>query len=494
MKKKLIPGLLLGFLVSCTVLVQPADHETYCGDGIFQAELDEQCDSTDFGGKTCRSQGFAGGELACDKRCRLVTSGCTHEQRPEICDNGVDDDGDGLTDCDDADCVRAPNCFSRDVDLLFLIDSSASMVTKQARLAQGFPALLRELEKTTGGMPNLHIGTITPDLGSSTYNVPNCDIQGGDKALFIKGINNSCINPVNDHFVVDVEPRNCTIFKDPLGDGGGSCEWHSCEQFNCSAGEFHDPDNNPTEPADLILVVDENNCPRCRNFVDEDLESVFSCMTDIGSNGCGFEQQLEALHLAITTNHQRNRLFFRPGAHLVIVLVTDEDDCSVLDKEIFNPSEEDQGFLSSFRCWEFGVICDEPWERTWSGGDREYTGCRPRESGDPKSKIHPISRYEELLSSWQNAGRLVVSAITGPLEDTVTVALDHSMRPAVKPSCGELGEGGDPAVRIRAFVETFIQDPEDLDWTFYNICESTYVPVFEQLGIRIRSLTDALQQ
>lgn len=29
---------------------------------------------------------------------------------PEICDNGIDDDGDGLIDCEDSDCTSAPNC------------------------------------------------------------------------------------------------------------------------------------------------------------------------------------------------------------------------------------------------------------------------------------------------------------------------------------------------------------------------------------------------
>jgi hypothetical protein len=32
------------------------------------------------------------------------------DEAQEDCDNGVDDDGDGLIDCDDPDCVNAPNC------------------------------------------------------------------------------------------------------------------------------------------------------------------------------------------------------------------------------------------------------------------------------------------------------------------------------------------------------------------------------------------------
>jgi hypothetical protein len=32
-------------------------------------------------------------------------------QKPEICNNGVDDDGDGLKDCADLDCLTSPNCL-----------------------------------------------------------------------------------------------------------------------------------------------------------------------------------------------------------------------------------------------------------------------------------------------------------------------------------------------------------------------------------------------
>lgn len=45
-------------------------------------------------------------------RASLATSnGCSGSNpTPEICDNGIDDDGDGLTDCADPDCSSSPNC------------------------------------------------------------------------------------------------------------------------------------------------------------------------------------------------------------------------------------------------------------------------------------------------------------------------------------------------------------------------------------------------
>lgn len=39
----------------------------------------------------------------------LSMTGCTSIE-PEVCDNGVDDDGDGLIDCIDADCASHPLC------------------------------------------------------------------------------------------------------------------------------------------------------------------------------------------------------------------------------------------------------------------------------------------------------------------------------------------------------------------------------------------------
>ncbi|MFH2006646.1 MAG: DUF4215 domain-containing protein [bacterium] len=46
-----------------------------CGDGL--AECQEQCDLTDFKGKTCLSLGFSEGALACHSDCTYDLSGCT---------------------------------------------------------------------------------------------------------------------------------------------------------------------------------------------------------------------------------------------------------------------------------------------------------------------------------------------------------------------------------------------------------------------------------
>lgn len=76
-----------------------------CGDGVVDSQ--EQCDGTDLSGETCASQGFEWGELGCLPDCRFDHSWC---RRSEICDNAADDDGDGLVDCEDPDCIEASHC------------------------------------------------------------------------------------------------------------------------------------------------------------------------------------------------------------------------------------------------------------------------------------------------------------------------------------------------------------------------------------------------
>lgn len=71
--------------VLAVVLVSGCDSgdggKAVCGDGVL--ESGEACDLGQFGGATCESLGFDGGQLACSATCGLDTSGCS------TCGNGV---------------------------------------------------------------------------------------------------------------------------------------------------------------------------------------------------------------------------------------------------------------------------------------------------------------------------------------------------------------------------------------------------------------------
>ena len=76
-----------------------------CGNG--QIDPGEDCDSTNFGDATCQSEGLGPGALKCNTFCHVDVSDCVV---PENCYNGLDDDGNGLIDCNDPACVGQFGC------------------------------------------------------------------------------------------------------------------------------------------------------------------------------------------------------------------------------------------------------------------------------------------------------------------------------------------------------------------------------------------------
>ena len=76
-----------------------------CGNGLL--EPGEECDG-DTTERPCSEWGFASGTYAC------IRGGCTYDLtgciRAENCENGIDDDGDALVDCEDDACVDAVEC------------------------------------------------------------------------------------------------------------------------------------------------------------------------------------------------------------------------------------------------------------------------------------------------------------------------------------------------------------------------------------------------
>lgn len=67
-----------------------------CGDGIQQ--MGEECDGSDFGGKTCATAGFASGTLSCTPTCTIDVSGCSGSVAQ--CGNSLKESGE---DCDGSD-------------------------------------------------------------------------------------------------------------------------------------------------------------------------------------------------------------------------------------------------------------------------------------------------------------------------------------------------------------------------------------------------------
>ncbi|MCP4446150.1 MAG: VWA domain-containing protein [Myxococcales bacterium] len=301
---------------------------------------------------------------------------------------------------------EVPVQTNRNIDILFVIDNSGSMKEEQASLVTNFQNFINVLDGIDGGLPDVHIGVVSTNVGAGLYDgIAGCEIDG-DNGLLQNG-DDACEAP-NDRYIED-------------------------------------------------LVNDDGS--RNRNYDGENLAATFSCIAELGITGCGFEQPLESMRRALNGSNPLNDGFLRPDAFLAVIIISDEDDCSVQEDGggMFNPDsaldniDSSLGFLNSFRCFEFGVQC-EPDENPRSTGPR--ADCVPRADS---AYMYDVDEYANFLKSLKDEpGQIIVAGIIGP-PTPVIVGLD-SGEPALNPSCGiddGNGQVADPAVRINAFLSAF---------------------------------------
>ena len=289
---------------------------------------------------------------------------------------------------------------TRDVDILFVIDNSGSMAEEQASLSSSFNSrFLSVFGNLAGGLPNLHIGVVSTDVGAGPFDISGCSGEG-DHGMLQSAPSGPCTPPI-DAFISDVD------------DGAGG---------------------------------------RLRNYTGT-LGEAFSCISRLGIEGCGFEQTLESMRRALNGSNPSNDGFLRPGAALAVIFLSDEDDCSVSDSGLFDPSQssisDPLGPLSSFRCFEFGVVCDED-EAPRATGPR--TGCTSREDS---AYMRSVREYAEFLKALKDdPHQVIVAGIIGD-PSPVAVTLGDDSNPLLARSCVSSAGEALPAVRLNHFLAQF---------------------------------------
>ncbi|MBW2703132.1 MAG: VWA domain-containing protein [Deltaproteobacteria bacterium] len=176
--------------------------------------------------------------------------------------------------------------LSPEVDVLFVIDNSGSMAGEQQQLANSFEIFANRLDALFGA-DMLHMAVVT--TGVESPGCPSCD-------EFIKA---SCMN----------ETGESGAFQDRLGRIASYDE-----NLDTYIFEFR------SEPAcGIIENSAEQSC-----FFDADSQegTVF-----VGINGCGYERGLAPIRMALSDLQNQHVGFLRPDATLVVVLISDEDDC-----------------------------------------------------------------------------------------------------------------------------------------------------------------------
>jgi hypothetical protein len=315
------------------------------------------------------------------------------------------------------------------VDILFVVDNSASMAAEQARLAAQLPIFAEVMESFDKGMPDVHIGFATADVGvAGQPGVPGCVGDGDDGELLV--------------------PAGCPAFD-----------------------------------AAFVADASDERGGRVRNYTG-DLGDLLACMAQIGSDGCGFPMPLEAMRRALEPG--RNPGFRRPGAHLAVFFVTDKDDCSTREGAMFGDPTADLasplGPFGLFRCHEFGVQCEG------DGDPRAFgtrTGCRPRAQSTYMIDVEPYVAF--LKSLEPDPSLVIVSGILGVDDEAHTVVVGPSpadpQHPAVQRSCIDpdvADVGAAPAIRLASFIRRFVNRD-----TTVSICARSWVDVLRHLAARI---------
>ncbi|HEX5063253.1 MAG TPA: hypothetical protein VFV99_27945 [Kofleriaceae bacterium] len=357
--------------------------------------------------------------------CLLPLAGCGDDDCCKV-DPDASTGGDGSNSDGRTEVARVPVTVNRDIDILFVIDDSPSMLDKQTNLKNNFPNFINVLNTVEGGLPNVHLGVVSTDLGT----------KGADDASAGPGI----------------------------GSGPGSCSG------NGKAG------NLQTNGSTLVVgsfISDTKNTDgtRTTNYSGS-LASAFSAIASLGAAGCGFEQPIEAAKRALN-NNPANAGFLRPTAGLAIVMLTDEDDCSISHSTLLSSDTATLGPLQSFRCTRFGVTCD-------NGGANSdamnvmgsKTACHSNEQSAYLKDIGSYATFFQGLKANPNA--IVMAAIAAP-PTPFDVELrappgGGTMIPALAHSCTYQGaagpEVGDPAVRVVEFLNHFPRH------TFGTVCQA----------------------
>jgi hypothetical protein len=212
------------------------------------------------------------------------------------------------------------------------------MTEEQQILASSFYTLINSLVVPTddweyGAASSMRVAIVSSDLafqyGEDGENVPNA-VPG----------NNACNDdPMGDDgkFQMTMPAGGISVDSNVIkcDEDAAQCpdqDW-TCENGKCVA---------PDGAANAMVACPSLSSTEGWTEITSDspnpnIATQVSCMAQLGNGGCGIEQQLSASIRALSKSDQHS--FIRDNHMLAVLVISDEEDCSVENKDLFTTDE-----------------------------------------------------------------------------------------------------------------------------------------------------------
>ncbi len=333
----------------------------------------------------------------------LVLGGCTVEKSV-----GSDGPSDGRTEVALIPAFPTGN----NVDILFVIDDSPGSIELQHSLQQAFPSFLDGLA-FANGLPNMHIGIASTDLGT----------RGADDAAAGPGI----------------------------GAGPGSCSREG------KAGNLQT--NGSTVVSGTYIRDIDVMGTRDVNYTGG-LADALASISLLGAPGCDFPQPIEAARRALVDNSATTG-FVRPDASLALIVVSSSDDCSMAHATLLSPDVAALGPLQPFRCTRFGVTCDDGGK---TSNDMNLPGTKTKcHSNHDSQYLTRVDATADLIQNLKADHRNVMFGAIAGASTSLAIAMEPppgggTETPTLQASCSWSSPQSTsvyPAARILEYANRF---------------------------------------
>jgi len=226
------------------------------------------------------------------------------------------------------------------VDLLVVVDNSRSMQEEQNILATAFFPLVNALvnplpDWSYAPADDVRVAVVSSDMGlqwgGHPYNgdvaLDGCDSKGDNGAFQTYG-SGKTIDIQHDVIPCDATAAQCPT--------GWSCSATGPGEVGRCQAPGGDGADQPC-PGMASLWAETPLGTGDDAPANPELAFQVACLSALGTNGCGFEQQLQAAAVALHAPSQQE--FVREDALLSVLIVSDEEDCSIESEELFDVPE-----------------------------------------------------------------------------------------------------------------------------------------------------------